>query len=388
MTVLLMVFALAAADPAMDMPTLNALTEIRQCIEATQKLEQHGVVLDKSIATNLLKEAEQVSGGSVKTYDDLRRATGNEAPPPTVLEKAGGMLTFVNIVWVSAAILGIAAIVWLFGLYFLTLIMIVPKEAWLMICTILCGALIFGGLKVESPYGLSMALPGCLGLVGCLALLHTIFFKDEEDYLTPYAWFLTIVWAVVALLYGSHVIGFLAVMALLTALGFIMGMIPGVVYMGFDKDEYIPRTTFAAGLITAFWVLLRITGTTDPRLDVFREGMMVCGTLVYFIGMLIWSSKWCCMDRSYHSVNLLKYFTLQIVMVLSGVLAVYLGSVYQVGFLLGIGGTVFYLYLLEKYYEIPWEGAGWAWSTLGLAGILYAFATFAKANPTYFMFWQ
>lgn len=386
MTALLMVLALTA-DPAMDMPTLNALTEIRQCIEASQKLEQHGVVIDKSIAINLLKEAEQVSGGIVKTYDDLLKVTGKDTPPPTVIEKAEGMLTFVNIVWVSAAILGIAAIVWLFGLYFLALIMIVPKEAWLVICTILCGALIFGGLKVESPYGLSMALPGCLGLIGCLALFHHIVFDDEEI-LSPYAWFLAIVWAGVALLYGSHVIGFFAVMALLTALGFIMGMIPGVIYMGFNEDEYIPRTTFAAGLITLFWVLLRITGTTDPRLDVFREGMMVCGTFVYFIGMLIWSSKWCCMDRSYHSVNLLKYLTLQIVMVVSGVLAVYLGSVYQIGFLLGIGGTVFYIYLLEKYYEIPWKGAGWAWSTLGLAGILYAFATFAKANPTYFMFWQ
>ena len=33
-----------------------------------------------------------------------------------------------------------------------------------------------------------------------------------------------------------------------------------------------------------------------------------------------------------------------------------------VGALLGIGGTFFTLYLLEKYFELPWRGVGWAWA--------------------------
>lgn len=382
MITLLLCVVASFADPT-DMQALDKLVEIRRCVEAVQVLEAHGVNLEESVVVNLLKEAEQVSGGKVKTYEELRNVTGNDNPPPTAIEKAKGFLTFINIIWVLAAMLGIGAIIWLFGLYFVTLILMVPPRVWEIVCYAACAFLILGGLKIDPAYGLSMALPGCLGLIGCLSLTHNIrFAKLDTSYLSTYAWLLTVVWGVVAVLYGSHVIGFFAVVSLLSALGFVMGMIPGVIYMGFDDEDFIPRTTISAGLITALWVALQISGKTDPRIDVFREGMMVWGTFVYFIGLLIWSSKWCC------ARNVLKYFILQLVTVASGCLALYLGSVFQLDFLLGIGGCVFYIYLLEKYYEIPWEGAGWAWSTLGLAGIIYGFAVFAKAHPTYFVFWQ
>lgn len=52
----------------------------------------------------------------------------------------------------------------------------------------------------------------------------------------------------------------------------------------------------------------------------------------------------------------------------------------------GVGGTFFYLYIIELCYEIPWRGAGWAWSLAGLAGLLYGFAWFAQQHPQYFLF--
>jgi hypothetical protein len=243
---------------------------------------------------------------------------------------------------------------------------------------------------VNPEYGMAVMLPGALGLVGCMSLTKYVHFRNIDS-LQGYAWALTVLWGITAVVYGSSVIGFITIMALMSALGFIMGMIPGVVYMGFNDEDFIPQTTISAGVITAMWVALHITGQTDKYIDVFKAGMMFCGTFVYFLGMLIWSSKWCCYHKSsdyhYRSLNVLKYLTLQAVMIVSGVLAIYIGTVYSTNFLLGIGGPVFYIYLIEKYYEIPWEGKGWAWSTLGLAGILYIFAVFAKTHPTYFAFW-
>jgi hypothetical protein len=102
------------------------------------------------------------------------------------------------------------------------------------------------------------------------------------------------------------------------------------------------------------------------------------GPFVYFLGILILASKWYFED--------LRYLLMQVICVASGVLALWLGSVYGMPMLLGIGGTLFYLYIIEKYYEIPWECTGWAWSLLGLAGILYGFAVFAQAHPQYFIF--
>lgn len=391
MIALLLLCALAV-DPADNMAQLDQLVELRQCVEAVQKLEKHGVQVDKTIVPGLLQEAETATAGKVTTWEQLQAITGGGDTPPSAEEKHWGFLTFVNIIWITAALLGVGAVVWLFGIYLLALIIAIPAQVWELICYGVCAFLIFLGARIADPNMVLMpVLPGCIGLLGCIALTKFVHF-DNQDILRPASWFLTVVWAIVAVMYGSHVIGFMAVMALLSALGFIMGMIPGVLWMGFDDDKLIPRTTIAAGFITLFYLAIQICGISDPRVLLFKEGAMVCGTFVYFIGMLIWSSKWMCYEfgpfdgHSNHGLNFLRYLALQVAMIASGVAALYIGSVFQIGFLLGMGGTVFYIYLLEKYYEIPWEGAGWAWSTLGLAGILYAFAAFAKANPTYF-FW-
>jgi len=70
----------------------------------------------------------------------------------------------------------------------------------------------------------------------------------------------------------------------------------------------------------------------------------------------------------------------------SGAAALYLGSVWGMGALLGIGGTLFFLYVLEKYIELPWEGVGWIWAMLFLAIGLYFAVGQMKAYPEYFLF--
>jgi hypothetical protein len=77
---------------------------------------------------------------------------------------------------------------------------------------------------------------------------------------------------------------------------------------------------------------------------------------------------------------------MQAIVIGSGVAALYIGTVFGLTMLAGVGGTFFYIYVLEKYYEIPWKGVGWAWSTLFLAGILYGFVIFAQRHPQYFIF--
>ncbi len=80
-----------------------------------------------------------------------------------------------------------------------------------------------------------------------------------------------------------------------------------------------------------------------------------------------------------------RYLQMQVVTVISGVAALYLGATSGIGTLLGIGGTFFAIYLLEKYYEIPWSGVGWAWSLVGVAVALYFFVGFAEQHPQYFV---
>ena len=369
-----------------DMNKLNRLVELRQSAEALQKLETHGYLplnnpAREQIFKSIYAEAETIVGEHV-TYDKLVQLTGRAKSP---MEKLAGFFTFVNILYITGGILMVSAIVWLFGIYILTLTMLIPKSVWEIGLYGLSIFLMISGSRVSPDWYLAPVLLGCFGLVGCFQFTRFRHFglkwyeRAELDSLLHQteAWACTFIWGFVALYYGSHIIGFMAIMAFMTALNFVAGTVPGVVYLGWDKDEQVPRTTVAAGLLLILYVLMSITGT-NPRIAVFQEGLAFWGTLVYFLGVLIMSSKWYAEDA--------KYWSMQLLCIASGVLALWLGSVYGLGMLTGIGGTLFYLYLIEKYYELPWEGAGWAWSLLGLSGILYGFAIFAQAHPQYFLF--
>ena len=78
-------------------------------------------------------------------------------------------------------------------------------------------------------------------------------------------------------------------------------------------------------------------------------------------------------NRWYKPLNkqVLRYVGMQVVTIISGMAGFHVGSTFHIGPLLGVGGTFFCLYLLEKYYEIPWKGVGDFWSLLGVAVALY-----------------
>ena len=71
--------------------------------------------------------------------------------------------------------------------------------------------------------------------------------------------------------------------------------------------------------------------------------------------------------------------------VISGVIALYVSSVWQISVLKGISGTLFALYAIEKYCELPWTKKTWAWATLGLSIILYACAWLIRSYPELFL---
>jgi len=387
---LLMLLALSASPPesppAMDFDKLDQLVVIRSIFDSMENFKNDGVDADSDgkIKAQLLANASEIVGQPVKSYEELKALTGGSARPPTPWERVKGWFTFLNVILITAAILFVVAIVALFGHYLIDLIRAVPLPAWEVICYGFCAVLIGLGDKVPADFTLMVTLPGVLGLVGCLALTKYAHFKDNKT-IQPYLWFLTLAWGAVAIMDGSHVIGFFAVMALMSALGFVCGMIPGVVYVGFEDEKVAPRATSSAFLILAFYTLVHITGTTNQYIDVFKTGAQFMGSFVYFLGILCMSSKWWSWT-SYKQTRLDTYLAMQVLAIASGLAALFIGNVYGMGFLLGIGGTLFYLYVLEKYYEIPWKGIGWAWSLLGLAGMLYFGVAFAKLHPEYFLF--
>jgi hypothetical protein len=298
------------------------------------------------------------------------------------------------VILVIAVIITVTALIMLFGHYLLFLVLIVPKQVWNIAFWGLSCSLAFWS-KTFGDNSLLIAIPATFGMIGASCLSQYIYFKDRSRNELGFkilSIVLALVWGATAIHINSHFIGFMAVSAMISFLGFSFSVIPGIVSIGFREDDLIPRVTFASGAIFGLHILLMITGSTAQSFEVFREGMSGLGAFVFYLGLLIMSSKW----YNYSNreigglwrfrIDLRKYLLLQIPILVAGVFALWFGSVYQAPSLLSIGGTFFCLYIIEKYYEIPWKGIGYAWSTLGLGLMLYCFSVFANTHPEYFIF--
>ena len=93
------------------------------------------------------------------------------------------------------------------------------------------------------------------------------------------------------------------------------------------------------------------------RLHAFEQGALWLGSFVGYLGLLIASSRW--------YENRMHYVLMQVITIVMGINALAIGSIFGIPQLLGIGGTLFVLYLIEKPFEIPVESFT-AYAAIGL----------------------
>ena len=376
--------------------TLDGLVKIRMDVEMINTLVDHGLDVDKdgAIVSSLMVKAKEISKGDVIDYKSLVEKTGGENVIPLKEEQVEGWITFTNIALVLSAIMVLAALTVLFGHYFLFLVLIVPVEVWHIALWCFCGSLAIYS-KSFGENSLLIAIPATFGMIGASCLSQYLYFRERsrnEFGFKILSIVLALAWGATAIHLNSHFIGFMAVAAMMSFLGFSFNVFPGIVSIGFHEDDIVPRTTFAAGMMFGLHLLLVVTGSTAQSFEVFREGMSGLGSFVFYLGLLIMASKW----YSYSNqdlggiwrfrIDMRRYLLLQIPIFVAGVFALWFGSVYKMPSLLSIGGTFFCLYGMEKYYEIPWKGVGYAWSVRGFGMIFYYISVFANLHPEYFIF--
>jgi hypothetical protein len=242
-----------------------------------------------------------------------------------------------------------------------------------------------GGNWLEPPLGEYIAFPGCLSLIGLWILSNYLHHKKLQTFYKAWgtnAYSLgcllsTIVWGAIALFYESTVIGFITIIALEAYLGFAIVAQPGTYLLGFTSRSLLPRAVFSSLFLLIVYVSVRLTSIELPTFSIFAPGVLFVGTFVYFLGLLIWSSKWYSRQKS-------EYAILQPITIISGAIALYLGSVGEIQQLQGIGGTFFFLYVIEKYFELMWSQKRIVWATLGLSILLFTSAWIMKQYPEYF----
>lgn len=263
----------------------------------------------------------------------------------TGLQVVAGYITWMNILLVLGAGVGVISFVYLFGSWISELMKIfqkIPKEVYEVFLYIISIVAMGGAwlIPINEPH--YVAFVGCLLFAG--AIILTVVLHELEENLPRFFTTLMVVWAIVALAYGSSLIGFIAVIALMGALGFSILITPLTYCIGFKDEAAIGRATTAAFLILGFFILLRQQDALADLL-VFEKGALWMGSFVGYLGLLIASTRW--YDSKF------DYPVMQLVTIIAGMGALFFGSVLAIPELLGIGGTFFVLYLLEKPFEIP-----------------------------------
>ncbi len=370
------------------------LISIRYSINTIDELEKRGVLSETQATTETkyyLEKSQLIVGEKLSLEQIIKLTDRYEIVTPgsqtSIIQKIAGFVTFTNIILTAAAVLLVIAVGWLASLYLIPILRLIPGWGYEIIIYLACFAAILGG-KFLTGIGEFIAFPGCLGLIGAISFshyLHKNFFQKLLDDKNSYPYYLDslilfIIWAIAAIVYQSSLLGFIAIIALETCLGFSIVITPLCYMIGFTEKDVIPRAMSASLILLTIYVSAEIANVELPYIAIFSTGVLFVGSFVYFVGTLIVSSRW----YEYGKFNINRYLGLQFLTIVSGVAALYIGSIWQVLLLQRIGGTFFFLYLIEKYFELPWQQKSWAWATLGLAVILYLSALVAKQYPEYF----
>ncbi|EKU98558.1 hypothetical protein Lepto7375DRAFT_7856 [Leptolyngbya sp. PCC 7375] len=223
----------------------------------------------------------------------------------------------------------------------------------------------FCGVGVALMVFLKGLTPNFLGAVIfflSLGLLHgkdtwKIFLQEFEDDIKFVSGTCCAVYAGAAWWNQSITLGVLASLAFVACFGFILLAGPLTIIIGFDSTDKAGQGTFAAACLILFG--LGLTQHYLPRsLDVFQTGALFTGTFVYFVGMLILSSKWVAKE---------KYWLRNVVTCLSGPLLIAVATSLDLGVVNAIAGTFFVIFLMDKYVEFC---TLWVKNTIGFGAAL------------------
>lgn len=379
----LMIALLAGPASAQQPDAAARLADARHGVIALQQTADAGIITrtqaEEGVRRYLAQAAE--AAGHPVTLDQLMAApdpSGAASPAQlTALQRFAGLVTFVNILWVIGIALGVICFAFLFGSYVVELVKLlvhVPLAFYEVV--FYAGSL---GLAIWGRT-LSPGVAPYVGLTGCLLFGAAVMFTAKAHKSLNLGGALVsatmcLAWSIAALSYGSALLGFIAVAALMSAFGFSVLVMPLAYCIGFKDEASVGRATAAAFAILTAYVIVRALGADPSILRVFEGGALFLGSFVGYLGLLITSSRW------YDGKNR-NYVLFQFGTIAAGVAALFVGSYFGISELQKIGGTFFVLYLLEKIIEIPARSArGYAAVGLVASLAIFGFCMYVKHDP-------
>ena len=236
------------------------LVPLRNNVQALKDTASAGIISNQQAQIGIdryLALAAKVANRPVNA-DELASIKVDQPIQLSTAQKFVGYITFVNILWVAAILVGVVCFIYLFGrliAQFAMLFLIIP--VWFYESLLYVGSLmvIFGADYFRPGISQYVALTGCLLFAGALGL-SSVRLRGKE----PFWYFaiLTMVWGITAILYTSPLVGFFTAIALMGALGFFVAIHPLVYVIGFKDEDSVGQATAAAFCLLGFFVGARV----------------------------------------------------------------------------------------------------------------------------------
>jgi hypothetical protein len=344
-----------------------------------------------------------------------------------------GWFSFVNVLWFVSIITGIPAASMIFVSYLLPLIFLIPALIWEVLGYTILSVILTMCYSMENPVTKDyVALTACLSILPLLSFsqhLHDIVLMvdwKEDEVIRKTSFVLFVFWASVAWTLPSNVVGAIAVIALVSYLGFSVAVQPFTVYIGFSDQDSIHRCMSACLMLMVLSLVTRLMGW--HLIDPFIPGIDLLCVFAFHIGNLIISTGNYIAKDTNHQISQLnqqrrevalaegrekegeafdenvvgwnfltdqeaatiganharRYQWQQFLTLLSFFLTLMVGNVLDISTYRNIGATIGTVWLLEKYIEFTWRRGGMLWSTFGLSVLVWCISFVIQSHPSYF----
>ncbi len=192
---------------------------------------------------------------------------------------------------------------------------------------------------------------------------------------------LTMLWGGIAVYFANELVGFMAVAAFVTSIGFIIVFSPRTIGIGFSEcsESYILSLTRFTFVLTLFTWLLFYTdyipalASAKDIMRVFRVGMTSLIPLTYFVGLGYLSFV---VSHSSKTTAIIR----ELVSLASGISILIISLFYNIPNMFWIGLFFMAWDLVDKYYTYIYKRMEFVWAGLILAIFLGVSGYLLKAN--------
>jgi len=213
-------------------------------------------------------------------------------------------------------------------------------------------AMVAQGLRyppAQAQAGMMVSLTGGLFLIPCWGYSTALHVKQPGGDLNKFVMLSNAlvagVLAPLAILHDSRLVGFLAVLALYGAMGFMFSAFGFGFLIGFDGKAGLQHCLASSVLLVGLFLALRVSGVSPAWLRPFGTGAMCLGNIMYFLAILILSSDRRC---NYKRTNGLMLGSL--------LAAMFVGSVWALPSMSNTACVFFVLWVMTKQIEVKWGG--------------------------------